>query len=154
MQTSIHNHSKKRARSPSSETRRTKPRLSAEVTSFSQLFTQQDDVLPVSQQQQITTIQIKDVMEQQINADAGVIETVQLCNFMNHTNFCMKFHPCINVISGSNGSGKSAILTAIQVCFGAKAVATQRGKNLADLIRKSGTETIEYVLKKNVIVKF
>lgn len=41
----------------------------------------------------------------------------------------------VNVISGSNGSGKSAVLQAIQNCLGVKAKDTGRGENMKDFVR-------------------
>ena len=41
----------------------------------------------------------------------------------------------MNVITGENGSGKSAILTAIQICLGVKSSSTHRGHKLKDLIQ-------------------
>lgn len=54
---------------------------------------------------------------------------------MCHTCLELDFCPCLNVITGENGSGKSAILTAIQVCLGAKSNTTHRGQKLKDLIQ-------------------
>ncbi len=41
----------------------------------------------------------------------------------------------VNFINGRNGSGKSAILAALQICLGAKAHLTHRAKKMADFIR-------------------
>ena len=41
----------------------------------------------------------------------------------------------VNFVSGKNGSGKSAILQAIQLCFGMKAHDTGRGRNLKGFIK-------------------
>jgi hypothetical protein len=41
----------------------------------------------------------------------------------------------VNFISGTNGSGKSAVLQALQICLGATARETGRGRNLRELIR-------------------
>jgi chromosome segregation ATPase len=46
--------------------------------------------------------------------------------------------PCsthVNVISGRNGSGKSAVLQAMQAALGSKAKETGRGDNFRELIR-------------------
>ena len=47
----------------------------------------------------------------------------------------------VNFISGQNGSGKSAVLAAIQICLGASARRTHRASNLANLIRNGSTAT-------------
>ena len=44
--------------------------------------------------------------------------------------------PLINFIVGKNGSGKSAILTAITLCLGGKASATNRGQSLKNFIKE------------------
>lgn len=49
--------------------------------------------------------------------------------------------PKINFIIGHNGSGKSAILTAITVALGANASATNRGKSVSSFI-KEGTRYV------------
>lgn len=61
---------------------------------------------------------------------------MSLKNFMCHANFELEFGTRLNFIIGHNGSGKSAILTAISVCLGAKATETNRGSSLKDLIRE------------------
>ncbi|KAH3679373.1 hypothetical protein WICMUC_001054 [Wickerhamomyces mucosus] len=67
---------------------------------------------------------------------------------MCHSNFELELGPKLNFIIGHNGSGKSAILTAISVCLGAKATETNRGSNLRDLIKEgSNSCTISVVLK-------
>ncbi|AMD19910.1 HCL241Wp [Eremothecium sinecaudum] len=67
---------------------------------------------------------------------AGYIKRITLKNFMCHEHFELDFGPCLNFIVGSNGSGKSAILTAITIVFGAKAMDTNRGTSLKSLIRE------------------
>lgn len=55
---------------------------------------------------------------------------------MCHENFVLEFGPRLNFIIGHNGSGKSAILTGISICLGAKASETNRGSSLKDLIKE------------------
>ncbi|AGO12399.1 AaceriAER044Wp [[Ashbya] aceris (nom. inval.)] len=78
---------------------------------------------------------------------AGYMKRITLKNFMCHEHFELEFGPRLNFIVGSNGSGKSAILTAITVVFGAKASDTNRGVSLKSLIREGcGTARIAIVL--------
>ena len=78
-------------------------------------------------------------------AENGILETVTCTNFMCHEYFQVALGPLINFIIGRNGSGKSAILTAITICLGGKATATNRGQSLKSFI-KEGTECVVYVL--------
>ncbi|OAL30964.1 hypothetical protein AYO22_01259 [Fonsecaea multimorphosa] len=72
-------------------------------------------------------------------AEYGILEGVQLKNFMCHEDMSYELGPLINFICGKNGSGKSAILTAIVLCLGGKASATNRGARLQNFI-KEGTD--------------
>lgn len=74
-------------------------------------------------------------------ADNGIIESVTCQNFMCHTYLEIALGPLINFIIGHNGSGKSAILTAITICLGGKATATNRGQSLKSFI-KEGQEYV------------
>ena len=67
---------------------------------------------------------------------SGYIKKVSLRNFMCHENFELELGPKLNFIVGSNGSGKSAILTAITIALGAKASDTNRGNSLKELIKE------------------
>ncbi|EWC45047.1 hypothetical protein DRE_06327 [Drechslerella stenobrocha 248] len=48
----------------------------------------------------------------------------------------MKFGPFMNFVVGQNGSGKSAVLTALTLCLGAKAAVTNRGGNMKSFIKE------------------
>jgi len=61
-------------------------------------------------------------------AEAGIIVKVYVENFMCHKKLTLDLCPNVNFINGSNGSGKSAILAAIQICLGAQARRTGRAK--------------------------
>jgi structural maintenance of chromosomes protein 6 len=83
---------------------------------------------------------------QNINApgkppEAGVIQHVYVENFMCHRKFGVSLCRNVNFITGQNGSGKSAILAAIQICLGAGARRTHRARNLKDLVRKDAGST-------------
>ena len=62
---------------------------------------------------------------------AGKIECLQITNFMCHSNLEIKFNSMINFITGRNGSGKSAIMTALIVVLGGTATITGRGSGLS-----------------------
>lgn len=83
---------------------------------------------------------------------SGIIERIYMENFMCHTKLEVNLCPRINFITGQNGSGKSAILAAVQICLGAKANVTHRAKALKDLIRAGGTNReafIQVTLRNN-----
>jgi chromosome segregation ATPase len=81
-----------------------------------------------------------------IAAEQGIIEEVFCRNFMCHTKLRIKLGPLINFIIGHNGSGKSAVLTALTMCLGGKATATNRGGSLKSLI-KEGQESAALSVK-------
>lgn len=68
-------------------------------------------------------------------AEVGVVEKIELVNFMCHRRLDISFSPNVNFILGRNGSGKSAIMTGIMVALGGKAVSTNRGSSLKQFIR-------------------
>lgn len=111
---------------------------------------------------------------EQAVAEMGVIEMIEMFDFMCHKHLKVPFGPKINFVIGHNGSkylmrcnyshyltlawldqylillsctlstsvgGKSAILTAIMVCLGGKANATNRAQSLKALIREGATQT-------------
>uniref|UniRef100_A0A8C1T6F8 Structural maintenance of chromosomes protein 6 n=1 Tax=Cyprinus carpio TaxID=7962 RepID=A0A8C1T6F8_CYPCA len=68
--------------------------------------------------------------------DIGVIESITLRNFMSHHLLGpFKFGPNVNFIVGNNGTGKSAILTALIVGLGGKATTTNRGTSLKGFVK-------------------
>ncbi|KAF6207011.1 hypothetical protein GE061_018249 [Apolygus lucorum] len=69
----------------------------------------------------------------------GKIVRVQLINFMCHNNLVFTFGDKVNFISGKNGSGKSAILTALVLGLGGRTSDTNRGSSLANLIKNGET---------------
>ncbi|XP_063170876.1 structural maintenance of chromosomes protein 6 [Candoia aspera] len=67
---------------------------------------------------------------QLVSGEVGIIESIQLKNFMCHSMLGpFKFGPNVNFIVGNNGSGKSAVLTALIVGLGGKATVTNRGSS-------------------------
>ncbi|EFP93825.1 myosin ATPase [Puccinia graminis f. sp. tritici CRL 75-36-700-3] len=67
---------------------------------------------------------------------AGTISKVILVQFMCHRYQVVELGPQINFVIGHNGSGKSAVLTAITLLLGAKASSTNRGNSLKTFIRE------------------
>ncbi|GBL76156.1 Structural maintenance of chromosomes protein 6 [Araneus ventricosus] len=66
----------------------------------------------------------------------GVIESVTVQNFMCHENLTLNFEPHMNFIIGQNGSGKSAILTAIILALGGKSSSTDRFTNIKGFVKR------------------
>ncbi|OTA95956.1 hypothetical protein M434DRAFT_393250 [Hypoxylon sp. CO27-5] len=83
--------------------------------------------------------------ENQVALNA-IIESITCMNFMCHVRLHVELGPLLNFIVGENGSGKSAILTAITLCLGGKASATNRGGSLRSFI-KEGQESASLVVK-------
>ncbi|KAK2747897.1 Structural maintenance of chromosomes protein 6 [Myotisia sp. PD_48] len=81
-----------------------------------------------------------------VAADSGIIERVDCYNFMCHEHFSIELGPLINFVVGKNGSGKSAVLTAITLCLGGKASVTNRGQSLKSFI-KEGKESSTIVVR-------
>ncbi|CAI5473740.1 unnamed protein product, partial [Closterium sp. Yama58-4] len=66
---------------------------------------------------------------------AGWIRCMDLRNFMCHEALHVDFIRHVNFITGSNGSGKSAVLTGLCVAFGTRARTTNRASAIKDFIR-------------------
>uniref|UniRef100_A0A8C7XGE5 Structural maintenance of chromosomes protein 6 n=1 Tax=Oryzias sinensis TaxID=183150 RepID=A0A8C7XGE5_9TELE len=70
-------------------------------------------------------------------SDAGILESITLKNFMCHSLLGpFAFGSNVNFVVGNNGSGKSAILTALIVALGGNAHATNRGSSLKDFVKE------------------
>ena len=78
----------------------------------------------------------QEVQQHSINQLCGKLQKLVLKNFMNHRHLEVPFGDKINFITGKNGSGKSAIVTALLIGLGARASLTQRGSSIKGLIRK------------------
>tara|TARA_R110002003_G_scaffold28_15_gene1640 strand:- start:17033 stop:19801 length:2769 start_codon:yes stop_codon:yes gene_type:complete len=87
--------------------------------------------------------------KQNIATDSGIIEEIQCINFMCHEHLTVTLGPLINFIIGHNGSGKSAVLTALTICLGGKATATNRAQNLKSLIKEGKDHSSVQVRIKN-----
>ncbi|KAL6302861.1 P-loop containing nucleoside triphosphate hydrolase protein [Sparassis latifolia] len=63
-------------------------------------------------------------------AEMGIIESIEMPQFMCHKFLTFPFKPQINFIISHNGSGKSTVLSALTMALGGKAHTTGRGRGL------------------------
>ncbi|KAF7298831.1 p-loop containing nucleoside triphosphate hydrolase protein [Mycena indigotica] len=82
-------------------------------------------------------------------AEFGIIEGIELHQFMCHQRLTFSFGPQMNFIIGHNGSGKSAVLTGITVALGGKAASTGRGSGLKSFIREGQNAAEVTIVLKN-----
>ncbi|KAJ3552318.1 hypothetical protein NM688_g4209 [Phlebia brevispora] len=82
-------------------------------------------------------------------AELGIIERIEMAQFMCHKFLEFNFGPQINFIIGHNGSGKSAVLSALTVALGGKANVTGRGAGLKSFIREGQAVSEVTVTIKN-----
>ncbi|KAL4557168.1 hypothetical protein LXL04_035340 [Taraxacum kok-saghyz] len=80
---------------------------------------------------------------------AGVITKIRLENFMCHTHMEIDIGDRVNFITGQNGSGKSAILTALCIAFGCRAKSTDRATTLKDFIKTGCSYALVHLEIKN-----
>lgn len=73
------------------------------------------------------------------HACSGHVESIELVNFMCHRHLLINLNAHINFIVGNNGSGKSAILSALTICLGGRASVTQRASSVDSLIREGAS---------------
>lgn len=82
--------------------------------------------------------------------DAGIVESITLKNFMCHSLLGpFAFGPNVNFVVGNNGSGKSAVLTALIVALGGKAQATNRGSSLKGFVKEGESSADVSVTLRN-----
>ncbi|KAH8117573.1 P-loop containing nucleoside triphosphate hydrolase protein [Phellopilus nigrolimitatus] len=82
-------------------------------------------------------------------AELGIIQSLEMHQFMCHPRLSFTFGPQINFIIGHNGSGKSAVLSAITIALGGKAITTGRGSGLKSFIREGQSSSEVTVSIKN-----
>ncbi|KAK6188575.1 hypothetical protein SNE40_004723 [Patella caerulea] len=78
--------------------------------------------------------------------EVGIIEKVSVKNFMCHSRLDVSLGPHVNFVVGRNGSGKSAVVTAVVVGLGGKASVTSRGSSVKSFI-KTGKRKAEIEVK-------
>ena len=74
-----------------------------------------------------------------VNPTSHTLPSLSLPQQRSHKKLTVDLCRNVNFIYGQNGSGKSAILAAIQICLGAGARRTNRARSLKDLVRKGTT---------------
>jgi structural maintenance of chromosomes protein 6 len=72
----------------------------------------------------------------------GHLKSIELVDFMCHHHMQMEFNPHVTFVSGSNGSGKSATLQALQCSLGVVARKTGRATSQKCFIRTGAQEAI------------
>lgn len=114
---------------------------------FEHLDHEKDD--DVRATQRLARVRPNQAGEFQKVADNGIIESITCVNFMCHERLHCELGPLLNFIVGENGSGKSAILTAITLCLGGKASSTNRGGSLKSFVKEGCDRAILSVKIKN-----
>uniref|UniRef100_A0AAY4BGW6 Structural maintenance of chromosomes protein 6 n=1 Tax=Denticeps clupeoides TaxID=299321 RepID=A0AAY4BGW6_9TELE len=77
------------------------------------------------------------ILNGDVSGEVGIIEKISLKNFMCHALLGpFAFGDNVNFVVGNNGSGKSAVLTALIVALGGKAQATNRGSSLKGFVKE------------------
>ncbi|XP_077590063.1 structural maintenance of chromosomes protein 6 [Stigmatopora nigra] len=73
----------------------------------------------------------------EVPSNTGIVESITLKNFMFHSFLGpIHFGTNVNIVIGRNGSGKSAILTALIVSLGGNAQVTSRGTSLKSFVKR------------------
>lgn len=72
----------------------------------------------------------------------GHLKRVEVVDFMCHEHMVMDFSPHVTFVSGTNGSGKSATLQALQCCLGVKASKTGRAGSFKTFVRSGANQAI------------
>eukprot|EP00178_Gracilaria_changii_P016629 TRINITY_DN47898_c0_g1_i1.p1 TRINITY_DN47898_c0_g1~~TRINITY_DN47898_c0_g1_i1.p1 ORF type:complete len:1220 (+),score=226.84 TRINITY_DN47898_c0_g1_i1:253-3912(+) len=75
-------------------------------------------------------------------ATCGILHSIEMYRFMCHSRFKISFGPNVNIINGENGSGKSAIVAALQVGLHGNARDTERGSKIQDLIQHTKNDAV------------
>uniref|UniRef100_A0AAV1TE85 Rad50/SbcC-type AAA domain-containing protein n=1 Tax=Peronospora matthiolae TaxID=2874970 RepID=A0AAV1TE85_9STRA len=92
-------------------------------------------------------------LDAHIESEMGIVEEIYCENFMCHRKLRVALCPHTNFITGENGSGKSAIIAALQICLGASARSTHRGKSIKNLIRHGheGNALVRITLRNDAV---
>lgn len=80
---------------------------------------------------------------------SGLIAKISLTNFMCHPRLEVEFKKDIIFVGGSNGAGKSALLSAITLCLGGNARDTNRGTSIAKFVQDGKQQAIIAITIRN-----
>merc|ERR1719460_3549749 len=80
----------------------------------------------------------------------GMIQEVMMRNFMCHETFTFQPNQRLTFLSGENGSGKSAVLTAIVFVLGGSARTASRGSSNREFIRSGQTSALVEIKMLNI----
>uniref|UniRef100_A0A4W6DE20 Structural maintenance of chromosomes protein 6 n=1 Tax=Lates calcarifer TaxID=8187 RepID=A0A4W6DE20_LATCA len=87
----------------------------------------------------------------EVVSDAGIVESITLKNFMCHSLLGpFTFGSNVNFVVGNNGSGKSAVLTALIVALGGNAQATNRGSSLKGFVKEGESSADVSITLRNI----
>ncbi|MCJ1378067.1 Structural maintenance of chromosomes protein 6 [Xylographa soralifera] len=131
---------------------RKKPRLSMGLEEISDIDSSEgstDEENEELQASQYAEKRRRKTRQQNQPAENGIIESVTCTNFMCHGYLEVAVGPLINFVIGHNGSGKSAVLTAITICLGGKASSTNRAGNLKAFIKEGQEQCVLSIKLKN-----
>lgn len=91
----------------------------------------------------------------QVEICSGKILYIHVKNFMCHGNLRVNLNKHANIIVGHNGSGKSAIFTALIIGLGGKASAAHRSSNIKQLVKHGQAScTIEVAIANDGVDAF
>jgi structural maintenance of chromosomes protein 6 len=138
-----------RERSYSQDTESGHPENDDDAPSNSQNEDEDDNAEYIRATQIVQRTLGRNDQQRNVPAEAGIIQEIKCTNFMCHEQLTVTLGPLINFIIGHNGSGKSAVLTALTLCLGGKATATNRGQNLKSFIKEGRDFSILSVKIKN-----
>ena len=80
----------------------------------------------------------------------GAITKIELQDFMCHEHLVYHPGPCVNLITGRNGSGKSSIFQAIVLGLGGTSKQAERGyKNLSRFVRQGADKAVIKITLQN-----
>uniref|UniRef100_A0A4W6DCL4 Structural maintenance of chromosomes protein 6 n=1 Tax=Lates calcarifer TaxID=8187 RepID=A0A4W6DCL4_LATCA len=86
-----------------------------------------------------------------LSAQVWIVESITLKNFMCHSLLGpFTFGSNVNFVVGNNGSGKSAVLTALIVALGGNAQATNRGSSLKGFVKEGESSADVSITLRNI----